>query len=177
MYRRSGTRAAEIPRTALLVFLGLGCAMYAFVIWAVLPASLERAEMQRNWPRAEATVTAVTREWSGRGGPFFALRLRAVLPNGDVLLENTMPGFGHPMRSSWSEPRRRPEPGDALTIVMDPDDPRRLATVASLGSPRASLAWLAILFVMLAFSVLMVAAGIHVRRHARADGSFPPTDA
>ena len=119
---------------------------------------------------------AVTREWSGRGGPFFALRLRAVLANGDVVLGQTIPRFGHPMRRSWSEPRRRPEPGDALAIVMDPADPRRMATLASLGGTWASLAWSAFLLAMLAFSVLMIAAGIHVRRHAQADGSFPPTD-
>lgn len=176
MYRKFGTGAVEIPPTGLLAFLVLGATMNTFVLWIVVPVAFERAEMQRSWPRAEATVMAVTREWSGRGGPFFALRLRAVLANGDVVLGQTIPRFEHPMRRSWSEPRRRPEPGDALAIVMDPADPGRMATLASLGGTWASLAWSAFLLAMLAFSVLMIAAGIHVRRHAQADGSFPPTD-
>lgn len=172
MYRDFQNHQIRHPSVGSLALSGLGATISAAVGALLLTTSFERSGMLRHWPRTEAEIVAVLREYSGKGGPTFDLRLRATLPDGFAITGQTIER--HPLRTSWSEPRRPPEVGDRLTVLLDPADHRRMATAASLGGATSFLIWSIVFFAFAAFSAAAFAAAIHIRRQGANIGTGSP---
>jgi hypothetical protein len=85
------------------------------------------------WLRGQAEVVAVTGTRGSGGRRSFDLRLRVSLPDGGAVVGNTI--RPHPLRVSWTVPKRVPQPGDRMEVMVDPDDSSRVVTVGGLGLP------------------------------------------
>lgn len=85
--------------------------------------------MLQDWPRREAVVAAAAPFERWRGVEDAVLILRAETEAGPV--ERRAIRI-HPIVPPWSAPHQAPLPGDRLTVVIDPDNPQRMATVESL---------------------------------------------
>lgn len=83
--------------------------------------------MLRDWPRSEATVVEITTRRHWRGTEAAELTLLADTPSGRVEGRTI-----RPVASAWFDPHPVPARGDRVAVVMDPRDPRRMATVGSL---------------------------------------------
>jgi len=115
--------------------------------------------MLRHWPRAEALVTAAAPFERWRGVEDAVLILRAETRAGTVERR----GFRiHPVLAPWSDPLPLPVPGDRLPVVVDPDDPQRMTTVASL-----RWSWQAVALTVGALMLGVAAAGALVHDRLR----------
>ena len=106
--------------------------LFAWLGWSDLA-------MLRSWPRADATVTAAP---TARRLDQAGLTLLAETPSGRVEGRTIRPVAG-----VWLDPHPAPRHGERVAVVIDPHDPRRMATVDSLrwswlgiGSAAATLA-------------------------------------
>ena len=122
-------RRLVVALAAVILPTGL---LFAWLGWSDLA-------MLRSWPRADATVTE---SHAPRRLDQAGLTLLAETPAGRVEGRTIRPVAG-----VWLDPHPAPRHGERVAVVIDPHDPRRMATVDSLrwswlgiGSAAATLA-------------------------------------
>ncbi|MBP0463286.1 hypothetical protein J5Y09_05135 [Roseomonas sp. PWR1] len=158
---RTPSRGALAPYVAaVLFFVPLGG-------WTV-KLGVERLTMSRSWIRGTAEVLAVPGPRAPTPRRHYDLVLRRVLSDGTAVDARAI--LGHPFRVGWSRPGRVPQPGDRLDIVIDPDDPRRMTTVDSLGDlPGGGIVFGAGILAIATFPLAGLVTAVWLRRRGLGD--------
>jgi hypothetical protein len=137
----------------LLLSLPLG-------VWTI-SMNVAGLTMSRGWTRGTAEVLAVPGPNPHAPRRHYDLVLRHRLGDGTAMDARGL--RAHPFRITWSRPGRIPQPGDTLDVVIDPDDPRRMTTVDSLGVPGLGIAFGLGILALGAFQVTLLVTGLYVR--------------
>ncbi|HWT10716.1 MAG TPA: GNAT family N-acetyltransferase [Roseomonas sp.] len=118
------------PRRGLVLFFGTAGTLFLGLGGVMGHDAWRDWRMAEAWPSAQATVVAVGRVHWVRSARHFALLLRATAPGGRTVERWAIRDHIVPRRLEDPDPQVRV--GDRIAVVMDPQDPSRMVTRASL---------------------------------------------
>lgn len=119
---------ARGPRRALL---GLAALLLGGAALLLTVVALDDALIALGDRRATATVLEVGALQRSRSGLHYEVRLRVPLPEGPPL--EAWADRALKVTGGWSDPPRRPVPGDAIAVYVGADPPR-IVPAAAVGS-------------------------------------------
>ncbi len=150
------------PSRGLLTVFAAGLLIIAPVAVWTISRNVAGLTMLRSWSRGTAEVLAVPGQHPSTPRRHYDLVLRHRLDDGSTVAARGL--RGHPFRTTWSRPGHVPQPGDAIDVVIDPRDPRRITTIDSLGLPGLGIAFGLGMLAISMFSLTLLVTGLQLRR-------------